>query len=380
MANIGKVFITGLIGNDYDEQGNVSEKGVELIDVVEQVAALGEKDEYHFLIKSQGGNVNIGKDIGAFIGAMDNAFTIATELCASIATIIHTSVPLQNRSIEEGTKYMIHNPWGSVTGDANVMEQAAKAFQDVEKDLELHYAKATGTKKETISAFMASETFLTPEQCVNLKFASQIIPKPTLRAVAKLQTKNKNMSGFTDRINNAIAALKGEAIPNPTPEPSREAKAVMIETDKGTVETPFEDVLVGDPVMIEGAPAENGDYTIENGEFLSLDGQMISTGTVITVTDGLVSAIEAGVTEDAENLATLQARITELEASAETAAAAKVTDDAALSTATEQLEALAAMGSKAVIPQAQARHRKVETVKAGVTKGGIDAILNKKKN
>jgi ATP-dependent protease ClpP protease subunit len=371
--SIGEVFITGVIGNSYNQDGSVKEKGVELIDVVEQMSDLGEKEEYHFIINSQGGNVNVGKDIRDFIASVPNAKTVAKELCASIATVIHTAVPLQNRMIEEGTKYMIHNPWVEMSGDAATLAKVSKDLDNIEKDLEQHYAKATGSSKETISAFMAVETYLSTDQCIKLGFASQVIEKPTLRAVAKLQTnKKENMSTQgKSRLMQAVAVLQGTAVA--VDQPTREAKAVMIETDQGTIETPYADVQVGDEVMIDGAPAPDGNYTIANGEFQAVDG-MISEGTVIAVSEGEISSIEVvSVSEDAENKAELAALKAKLEASeAENSALKsensqmKVEADAAA----EVMEKLNLMESKAAMPTAQARFKK-EPVKSGVTRGAM---------
>ncbi len=377
MENIGEVFIAGLIGNDYNEDGTIKEKGVELIDVVEQVADLGGVDETHFIIKSQGGNVQVGKDIRDFISSIPNAKTVAKELCASIATVIHTAVPLQNRFIEEGTQYMIHNPWGTVSGDANTMANAANAFQEVEKDLEQHYAKATGTKKETVSALMAVETFLTMEQCVKLGFASKVIPKPTLQAVAKLQTTNTINMSTNDKsaLAKAISAiavkfnLKNEL---EAPETNRTANAVMIATDKGTIQTDFEDIQIGDAVMIDEEPAADGDYIISEGEFKALDDQTITTGAVLKVEGGVIASIETGeVAEDAENLAALKSENEALKAKNETL-------EAENNAAAEQLEALAKMTSNHVPAKAQAVFRKQQTTKAVVTKDGINELLNKR--
>ena len=370
---IGEVQISGVIGNSYNQDGTISEKGVELIDIAEQVADLGEVDQINFVINSQGGNVAVGKDIRDFIASIPNAKTIAKELCASIATVIHTAVPLQNRLIEEGTKYMIHNPWIEMSGDAATLAKVSKDLDDIEKDLETHYSKATGSSKETISAFMAVETYLSTEQCVKLGFASQVIEKPTLRAVAKLQTNtDKNMSvQGKSRLMQAVAVLQGTAVA--VEQPTREAKAAMIETDNGTIETPFADVLVGDEVMIEGAPAPDGDYTIANGEFQAIDG-MISEGTVIAVLEGKISAIEVvGAAGDAENKTEIEALQAKLDASEAEKAELKASNEkleAENNTAAEVMEKLNLMESKAAMPNAQARFKK-EPVNAGFTKSTL---------
>jgi len=362
-----EVLISGVIGNTYNPDGSVKTKGVELVDVVEQVADLGDVDEITFVLDSPGGNVNVGLDIRDFIASIPNAKTLARGMCASIATVGHTAVPLQNRFIEEGTKYMIHNPWIELSGDAATLEVVAKEMKEIEKNLESHYAKATGSTKETISAFMSSEMWLSNDQCIKLGFASQIIPKASLRAVAIFQTNKPNDMAQKSRLMQALAVLQGTAVAVETT--ARTAQAVMIETDNGTIETPFVDVMVGDPVMIEGAPAANGDYTVSNGEFVSLEGGMITTGDVITVKDGVISAIVSnGAADDAENLAELQAKLADAEARATAAEAKAAQLETENEAAAAQLEALAKMGSKAAMPAAQAAFRGTPPAAPAVTR------------
>jgi ATP-dependent protease ClpP protease subunit len=384
--NKNEVFISGVIGNSYNPDGSIKEKGVELVDVVEQVADLGEVDEITFVINSPGGNVSVGLDIKDFIASIPNAKTYAGEMCASIATVIHTAVPLQNRSKEQGGKYMIHNPWVELSGDAATLASVAKDMDEIEKNLEGHYSKATGASKETISAFMASEMWLTDDQCIKLKFASEVIPKASLRAVAIFQTsKNDNMSTENrSKLAVAMATIKskfGIGEPEPNANATRTAKAVMIETESGTIETPFSDLAEGDPLMVDGTVVEgSGVYVIVSGDYVTLDGQALKEGDSINYTDGLISGFEiAGPAGDAENLAALQAKLEASEAKnaeLETANAQLSTENNA---AAEQLEALAKMGSNFVAPAAQARMRNTGPTPNRVTKEGINAILGKRK-
>ncbi len=53
--NKNEVFISGVIGNSYNPDGSIKEKGVELVDVVEQVADLGDVDEITFVSILLGG-------------------------------------------------------------------------------------------------------------------------------------------------------------------------------------------------------------------------------------------------------------------------------------------------------------------------------------
>jgi ATP-dependent Clp protease protease subunit len=354
---IGTVYITGLIGNDYNSDGSISEKGVELIDVMEQVSALGEVDQINFEINSQGGSVDVGKDIRDFIATVPNAWTIAKEMCASIATVIHTAVPLQNRLIEEGTKYMIHNPWGTVSGDGDAVANYAEQLQDVEKDLETHYSKATGTPKDALSVFMKNETFLSNEQCLSFNFACEIIPKATLRAVAKLQTSNKNIMKnnipYGERIKNAMAALGGHPIAAPASARTN-AKAAMIETDNGVLETPFDDVLEDDTAMIDGVAA-NGTFTITAGEYAGPDGEMLVVGDMITVTEGVIVSFEKTVTDDAEALAALKAKFETMEAENVALKASEAAAKAETEAIVSDIEAKAGIGSNYTPPKAAAQ-------------------------
>ena len=373
--SIGNVYISGVIGNSYNADGTISEKGVELVDVVEAVADLGEVEGVNFIINSPGGSVQVGTDIRDFIEAVPNAKTTAKEMCASIATVIHTAVPLQNRFIEEGAKYMIHNPWIELSGDAATLSKVASDMETIEKDLEAHYSKATGTSKQTISAFMASEMWLSNEQCVKLGFASKIIEKPLLKAVAKFQiNKDRNMS--TDKKTQlavAMAKIKSKfgIGTEPKANAERTAKAVMIETDQGMIETPFADVQVGDEVMLGDQVAPDGNYTISEGEFQAVEGT-ISQGAVINVQNGVIASIEmAGAADEAENIASLKAKIEALENEKAELQTKNETLEAENSEAAETLEALAKMGSSAAMPQARASFRKIEAPKTGVTRASM---------
>jgi hypothetical protein len=174
---------------------------------------------------------------------------------------------------------------------------------------------------------MAIETTLTAENCLSLKFASEIIPKEQARTVALFYTQNQiEMSkSFLERSKEAKAALlaklgiKDETNPNPNPNPTREAKAMIIETDKGTIETPYMDLMVGDPVlMADGTTPENGSYTLPDGTIIEVVDGMISVITpaappVEDSIESLKAALEAEKVKNAE----LNSKLTETEKEAE---------------------------------------------------------------
>ncbi|CAB5216952.1 Clp protease proteolytic subunit /Translocation-enhancing protein TepA [uncultured Caudovirales phage] len=274
---IGNVYIKGQIGNSYDENGIITKNGIELIDVVSQVQGLGEVDIINVHIDSEGGYVEVGRSIAQFISSLGNVNTIAENLCASIATEIHLSVPLNNRFIQEGTSYIIHNPFlMNVTGDASALEEMSKNIKETESEMINNYSKATGVSKEALSGLMKIETSLTTDQCLKLNFASAIVPKQQQRAVALIYNqKQTNMKKpLMERVALAMSILKGEEVVATV---EREALALIVETDKGNLNVPYADIQIGDPVLMEDGTKP-------------LDGVYTSTlGAIITVMDGLVT-------------------------------------------------------------------------------------------
>lgn len=306
---IGHVYISGVIGNSYADDGiTITEKGFELIDLIEQIESLNEGVEnIHVHINSPGGYVSVGDSIANFITSLKNCFTIAEEMCASIATKIHLSVPLQNRAIQEGCNYIIHNPFlQQVTGDANELQKMADATKKIEEDLEGMYAKATGLNKQALSELMQTETALTPEQCVKFKFASSITKKKEQNVLALFYNKNsKEMKlTFKQRTANAMAAIKGEVLPHSV-ENNREAKALLLETDGGNITTPFIDLMEGDEALADdGSLMLDGTYVVSTSDIMSKMGETLEAGFTVVVTSGVIASItpiEGDKGGDAEN-------------------------------------------------------------------------------
>src|SRR3989304_4220428 len=179
-----KINITGQIGTSYNEDGSVKEKGVELQDIVSQVEANKDAEKKIFIITSGGGSVQTGKAIAKYISSISGAETVANKLCASIATEIHLSVPLERRSVVAGTQYFLHAPLlNNINGNADELIQMAEYVKETEKEMLSMYVKATGMDKSAIEGLMKQETSLTPEQCVQLRFASKIIPEIDTRKI-----------------------------------------------------------------------------------------------------------------------------------------------------------------------------------------------------
>ncbi len=288
---VGNIYIDKHIGDMEDENGNIV-KGVNLVDVVTQVESFKGAEEIHVHINSPGGSVEIGDEIYDYLKSLKNHKTFAENCCASISTKIHLSAKPENRFIEEGCVYMIHNPlFIGVSGNASELKQYASYLEPIEKNLLNMYSKETGLDKTAIKGMMNQETSFTPEECVKLGFASAIVPKSKLKAVAFFNKQSNQIN--TNKMSEtkkgilitglkALATFAGVEISvNDKPQP-RTALNIMFKGEDGTeVMTPFEDLVVGDAVTLsDGTPAPDGTYTSEDG--------MI----IITVVTGAVATIE----------------------------------------------------------------------------------------
>lgn len=291
---IGNIYITGQIGSDD------TTKGVELIDVALQVEPLKECEQINCFINSPGGSVEVGKQIAQYLKSLPNVHTIATGLCASIATEIHLAVPLANRKIVEGTEYMIHNPLFQGIGTANVndLKEMVDVLEPLSKEMVSMYSTATGTSKEAISSLMDIEASLTNEQLVTLGFVSEIIPK--LKPLAFINTNDK-MKKETIKLGlfaKAMAKIQG-----------REIKAIMEDVAQGAIETPFADLMAGDPIMLDGNPAPADTYVLADGT------------QIVVVEAGIISEV---IPMDSTDSNELEIEVNALKAELETANASIV--------------------------------------------------------
>jgi len=340
---IVNIYITGQIGNTVNQNGEIIERGVTLLDVVEQVAAHPNEAIKKFIINSPGGYVSVGTEIADFISTIPNALTHGTIQVASIATRIFLAVEKQNRSIEKDTDFMIHNPWvGGVAGDAEELKRIAEGVEKEEEELESFYAKSTGLDKGTLSSLMRYDTTLTPEQCVKLGFAGSITEKELSPILAlNYNTNQKEMTNKDKGVIESILASLGLQKAPKTAEKNKEGRnivAIQVVTDNGTLENDLETIEVNDEVLIDGQPAPTGNYTAEDG-------------TVYEVVDGVVMVITMPTEEDdvealKSEIETLKATNAELTSTVEANAVEIQERDKNTAEIKAQIEALAQLKSE----------------------------------
>lgn len=297
--NYANIYINGLIGTIYDNNGGVQEYGTELIDVVKQVQANSLADGYNVYINSEGGVVETGFEIYDYLRSVGKPInTIGFNQVASIATIIFMAG--DKRTLKPNTDFMIHLPMIGIEGFLNSqdLEQAKLELEPIEKRLVDFYKKATGLNEEALIPFLRKETTLDPKTATDLKFATDYDAEP-MKAVAYLKKDNLNTNNqmtefktpeeaksFIDKI-----FAKAEAILGKAKTADKKgfnvvalAKGTIVNVDvtdaNGAIIT-FPDVadgtmpVVGDKATVDGTPAE-GEYLMPDGSTFVFAGGELS--------------------------------------------------------------------------------------------------------
>jgi ATP-dependent protease ClpP protease subunit len=313
--NYENIFINGLIGTIYNSQGEVEQKGVELIDVIKQVQNAPFADGYNVYINSEGGVVETGFEIYDYLRSIGKPInTIGVSQVASIATIVFMAG--DSRKLKTGTNFLIHLPMIGIDGFLNSqeLEQAKIDLAPVEKRLIDFYKKTTGLTEEAIAPLLKRETSLNPSDAFDLKFATEYDVEFT-KAVAYLKKDNLNTnnqmtendkSWIEEKFSGILNLIKGK-------EPKKGFNVVSLKkgtivnvdvTDANGVIITFPDVAegtmptIGDTAVIDGKPAE--------GEYLMPDGN-----TYVFVAGELTQIVEAGDVE-VDVVDTLTAEIAQL--------------------------------------------------------------------
>jgi ATP-dependent Clp endopeptidase proteolytic subunit ClpP len=324
----------------YDQIGSgFFSEGIQAKSIAEQLNA--SKDKKVILhINSPGGSVYEGYAIYNLLQNSGKTIeTVVEGICASIATLIAlsgskiTMLPL--------SQWLVHNPFAFIEGDAEDLKKAADDLAKIQSTLVNIYVSKTGKTIEEIQALMNEDRIIDANEAMALGFVDEV--KEHLKAVAFLKSNNSNSISMKDI--EALETRMGvfEGLLNKF--------ASLWKPKNIEVKTKDEKTLVIDPaveagatVTQDGAPAVDGDITLEDGK-------------VITVMGGLITEVKDGEAAGApDEVADLKAKIAELEAE-------KAANATALAAA--QAEATSA---KAAIAELRAEYENIMALTVGDNK------------
>ena len=152
----------------YDEIGFF---GIQAKDFVESLDAL-EVETLHVRINSPGGSVWDGMAIYNALKRYDGlVMTHVDGVALSAASFI--ALAGDEVVMGEGAFLMIHDPWSIVVGTAEDMRKEAQVLDKHAGAIAAIYAGKTGMELDEVNKLMAEETWMTPDEAIELGFADR---------------------------------------------------------------------------------------------------------------------------------------------------------------------------------------------------------------
>lgn len=209
--------IVGQIGNP--EEGETGQFFT-YSDLLMHLNKAKDADVLDLHINSIGGYVeDADKMIQALIATNKQIITRNTGDVASAASKIFTIPKSKENRIFDSSKgaFLIHNPWGTVEGDAAELAAASKHIQSIENEYAKWYADVTGVDISIIKGLMSENIPLTSEQINEFGFATIVASQ--IKAVAKLKIEKmeykeleKKMSSIETFFDKILAKFKPKAL------------------------------------------------------------------------------------------------------------------------------------------------------------------------
>lgn len=262
-------------------------------DVVNFIEQLAEDDrQIDLQINCAGGIVSEGWRMYDALRQSGRTITATIEGdCSSMATVVLMAAPKENRKAYQHARMCIHNPeacwldadlYNRLTADnldkvaVQVQEQAARLREEQQKILDV-YVERTGADAATLQALMDEDKYINMSKAIELGFiSSTLAPNTASKGNHYYNKNNMNKSkaqvqveeGWLNRLlNKAGFKSKDEAQFKNLKVTAADGSELEVEREEG-------DPQVGD------AASPDGTFTLEDG-------------TVITVADGVITAIDA---------------------------------------------------------------------------------------
>lgn len=265
-----EINITGEIipFNFYEMDGYVN------CEYVDKQLELANGDDVKINMNSYGGDVDEGfmiytslrkyaKEHGAKVT------TYAKGRCCSIATVIFLAG--DTRIVNKYLEPFVHNAWTYGEGDSKEFQKISADLESVNDKIGRFYAEHTDLTYKEARALMDGETSISPQECINIRFATEIENVMRPAALKKILNKKTilDMSNIKDE-KGLIKALAGFFA-------GKGAKNLDVFTstnetlnfpDLGDDETPKK----GDKATLDGEAA-NGEVTLQDGTvYVFVDG------------------------------------------------------------------------------------------------------------
>lgn len=244
-------------------------EGVTLKNIQSQVPK--EFDILILEIGSPGGNVLEGFRIMEYLNGLSeqgkSVVTVVSANAYSIASLI--MLVADYRAISNHGEVMIHNPMVPTLqfADASTLEKYASELRDLENVLVQLYCMFTGLEPEVIKDMMSKETFIKPDEAVELGFMDEVLnmnKKPYVSASKSTKHKVINMSKTINILRRVISMVNGSEFVNQVYDTVDGESIEIFQSDQSGYK-------VGDRVSVEEGTYKLSDGTIKVDDYIIVE-------------------------------------------------------------------------------------------------------------
>jgi ATP-dependent Clp endopeptidase proteolytic subunit ClpP len=217
-----------------------------------EFAKVSQMPEIRVRINSPGGSISDGMVIYNLIAELgDKVTTENMGLAASMASVIFMAG--SKRIMRAGSRLMIHNPWTIAMGSSEELRHEADILESYRDSLVSIYAGRSGYDRDALIAMMDEETWITPEDALEMGLATETDGENVARAASASRAE------FSEIVNkyNGLQAPTQEA---PMKEPIKAEEPVVAPVEE--IAEPTNEAVAAEPsidreaLLLEGVRME----------------------------------------------------------------------------------------------------------------------------
>lgn len=228
-GNTSRLRLYGVVGDWLD--GFTDE---DVADLLEQ--ASGDMTVH---LNTPGGMVDQGMAIHNMLASYQGEIRVVVDgLAASMGSVI--AMAGATVAMYPGSMMMIHNPWNIVLGDSNDMRKNADTLDKFRDAMLAIYERKTGQDRETLTAMMDEETWLTAEEAVEWGFADEVIDTGAdgIDPEAAIAQLDLSILGNTEIPNRVAQAVARHRIAGQSSDASRAAEPADVKGNQEETDMP----------------------------------------------------------------------------------------------------------------------------------------------
>ena len=173
--------------------------------IINEIKALENEKEITLRINSIGGDIFQGFAIyNTLLSSKAKIIVRIDGIAASSASLI--AMAGDKIIMPENSMMMLHNPWGTCSGDAEEMRSQAELLDKLKEMCIKAYQAKTGLTAEKLSELMGDETYLSATECKELKLCDEVVEK--IDVAAEMRRVTGPASSFKE---SEIAKIQDEA-------------------------------------------------------------------------------------------------------------------------------------------------------------------------